>query len=74
MCVCVNVCMCTADIDIPRAAEAEANIFKVSALSGHPGVPSVQVTEGDPGKESNGNRGGREKKRKIMERSHENNF
>lgn len=64
MCVRVNVCMGTADIDIPCAAEAEADVFKVSALRGHPGVPRVQETEGDPGKESNGNRGSREKKRK----------
>lgn len=70
----VNVHMCTAVIDIPCAAEAEANVFKVSALSGHPGVPRVQETEGEPGKESDGNWGGREKRGEKMERSHENNF
>lgn len=30
-----------ADIDILRAAEAEASVFKVSALSSQPGVPAV---------------------------------
>lgn len=64
----VNVCMCAADIDIPCAAEAEANVFKVSALSGHPGVPGVQETEGEPGKESNWNGEGREKREKNGEK------
>lgn len=54
MCVCV--CERAADIDIPLAAEAEADVFKVSALSSQPGVPELQKREGERGKGSKGRR------------------
>lgn len=38
--------------------------LKRSGLSDHPGVPRVQETEGEPGKESDGNWGGMEKREK----------
>lgn len=56
------MCVCTADIDILLAAEAEANVFKVSALSNQPGVPEVQTREGGRGK---GVKVGREQDRNI---------
>lgn len=60
MCVCVHVYVRAVDIDIPQAAEAEANVFKVSALSSQPGVPEVQKREGERGK---GVKGARERDR-----------
>ena len=61
----MSVCVCGADIDIPRAAEAEANVFKVSALSSQPGVPEVQKREGERGK---GVKGTRERDTNIEEK------
>lgn len=44
-------CVCAADIDILLAAEAGANVFKVSALSSQPGVPEVPKGEGSEERE-----------------------
>lgn len=52
----LNVRELTADIDILHAAEAEAHVFKVSALSSKPGVPEVRWWWGVGGQEYRANR------------------
>lgn len=65
----LSVSVFAADIDILCAAEAEASVFKVSALSSQPGVPERYGREGCVcGGKNEENEGVRQKNRTNRDR------